>query len=45
MGVDYFIIVEENEYENYKNVVKGKVLILPQKYKDEYDKFWIANGS
>ena len=43
MGVDYFIIVEENEYENYKNVVKGKVLILPQKYKDEYDKFWIDN--
>lgn len=43
MGVDYFIIVEENEYENYKDVVKGKVLILPQKYKNEYDKFWNDN--
>jgi hypothetical protein len=43
MGIDYYIVVEENEYEDYKNVVKGTVLILPQKYKDEYDKFWSDN--
>ncbi len=40
MGVDYFIIVEEHEYDEYKAVVKGEVLVLPQKFIDEYDRFW-----
>ena len=40
MGLDYYIVVEKQEYEQYKAVCKGKVLILPQKYKDEYDTFW-----
>ena len=40
MGVEYYIVVEENEYEDYKKVVKGTVLILPQRYKDNYDCFW-----
>lgn len=41
MGVDYSIVVEESEYEEYKKVVKGNVLILPQEYKDNYDCFWM----
>ena len=40
MGVPYFIVVEEHEYEAYKAVVKGTVLVLPQRYLDEYDTFW-----
>lgn len=42
MNVPFYIIVEEQEYENYCELVgKEKVLILPQKYKDEYDTFWV----
>tara|TARA_Y100000310_G_scaffold302947_1_gene340822 strand:- start:321 stop:1184 length:864 start_codon:yes stop_codon:yes gene_type:complete len=38
MGVPYFIVVEEQEYENYvKQVKNGKVLILPSKYQLHYD--------
>jgi len=40
MGVNYYIVVEEHEYEEYKKVVKGEVLILPKKYLYEYDTFW-----
>ena len=41
MSVDYFVIVEENEYDDYKKIIdKEKLLILPQKFKDEYDTFW-----
>lgn len=40
MGVDYYIVVEEHEYEEYKKVVKGEVLILPKRYLEEYDTFW-----
>lgn len=40
MGADYYIVVEENEYKEYKKVVKGNVLLLPQKFKDTYDRFW-----
>lgn len=37
MGIDYKMIVEEQEYENYvKAVGIEKVLILPQIYLDEY---------
>lgn len=38
MNVPYYIIVEKEEYQDYTNVIdKEKVLILPQKYHDEYD--------
>jgi len=38
MNVPYRIIVEKNEFEQYSNVIdKSKILILPQKYLDEYD--------
>lgn len=40
LKIPYFIVVEEQEYEEYKANCKGEVLILPQKYKDEYDTFW-----
>jgi hypothetical protein len=40
MGVDYNIVVEESEAEEYRKVVKGRVLVLPQSYKDNFDKFW-----
>lgn len=41
MGVDFYIIVEASEYEDYCNVIDSdKVLILPQYYKDDYDTFW-----
>lgn len=41
MGVPYYIIVEEQEYENYCSVIdKNKVLVLPPKYFDDYDTFW-----
>lgn len=38
MGVPYYIIVEEQEYDNYAAVIDPKkILILPKKYQDEYD--------
>lgn len=40
MGQEYFIVVEEDEYKEYKKRVRGKVLILPKKYKNDYDTFW-----
>lgn len=40
IGVPYYIIVEEQEAEQYRAVVKGEVLVLPQHYKDNYDCFW-----
>lgn len=40
IGQPYYIIVEKNEYEEYKKNCRGEVLILPQKYKDNYDTFW-----
>lgn len=40
MGVEYKIIIEESEYEQYVSVIKKeKILILPKKYQDEYDTF------
>lgn len=44
VGLDYFIVVEADEYEEYKSRVKGTVLILPQSFKDEYDCFWNDGG-
>jgi hypothetical protein len=44
MNVNFFIIVEKQEYKNYLNLVdKKQILILPQKYKDNYDRFWKNN--
>jgi hypothetical protein len=44
MNVPFFIIVEKQEYENYLSLVdKKQILILPQKYKDNYDRFWKNN--
>ena len=41
MQVNYYMVVEEHEYSQYCELVgKDKVLILPQKYKDNYDVFW-----
>jgi len=38
MNVDYKIVVEEQEYSIYAKVIdKDKILILPEKYLDEYD--------
>ena len=40
MKVFYYIIVEEQEYEEYTNVIdKEKVLILPKEYQLNYDVF------
>lgn len=40
MGVPFFIIVEEKEYETYCRVIpREQVLILPERYFDEYDCF------
>ena len=41
MNVPFKIVVEKQEYENYCKIIdKKNILILPQKYKDEYDTFW-----
>lgn len=41
LGVPYMVIVDEPDYENYVRAIgKDKLLILPQKYKEEYDTFW-----
>ena len=41
MNVPFYIVVEKDEYEHYKNLVdESQLLILPQKHKDEYDRFW-----
>jgi len=37
MGIDYKIIVEQHEFDNYAQMVgKNKVLVLPKTYRDEY---------
>lgn len=41
LNVPFYIVVEKDEYEKYQQIVpKEQILILPQKYKDEYDVFW-----
>ena len=38
MGVPYYIVVEEQEYDNYASVISNdKILILDKKYQQEYD--------
>lgn len=44
MNVPYHIIVEENEYDKYCEVIdKDKILITPKKYNEEYDTFWYGD--
>lgn len=41
MNVNYYVIVEKDEYDDYKKIIdEDKLLILPQKYKKNYDTFW-----
>lgn len=40
LGIDYTVVVEQQEYELYRKTIKGKVVSLPQKYKEDYDTFW-----
>lgn len=41
MQVPYKMIIEEPQYDDYaKYTDKDKLLILPEKYKEEYDTFW-----
>ncbi len=41
MGVPFYMVVEAHEKEKYLNIVDEKqILILPQKYLDDYDTFW-----
>lgn len=43
-GIPFKIIVEEQEFDFYADAVAAKnVLILPPKYKQEYDVFWKDN--
>ena len=40
MKVPYYIVVEEQEYENYCNVIdESKVLILDKQFQKDYDIF------
>ena len=41
MKVDFYMVVEKSEYEQYaKYINKKNLLILPDKFKDDYDTFW-----
>ena len=38
LGLDYKVIIEQSDYDNYASVIdKSKLLILPQSYLDSYD--------
>ena len=40
MKVPYHIVIEESDFDRYSTVInKNKILILPEKYLDEYDTF------
>jgi hypothetical protein len=44
MKVTYYVIVDPIEYDTYNNVINkeyGTVLAMPDKYKEEYDMFWV----
>jgi len=50
MDIDYNIVVEEQEADEYRKVCKGNVIVLDMKYKDDYDTlddkgFEISKGS
>lgn len=41
MNVPFKIVIEEEEYKEYAKIIDKKdILILPKKYKEEYDTFW-----
>lgn len=41
MGLFYRVIIEQSDYEDYSKVLdKDRLLILPERYKEEYDTFW-----
>ena len=41
MNVPFYMVVEESEKENYLNIVNDdQILVLPQKYLDDYDTYW-----
>jgi len=39
MGVDYYVVVEAQESEQYAGVVAGDVLVLDKQYQKDYDTF------
>ena len=46
MGVPFYMVVEAHEKDEYLNIVDdGQILILPQKYLDDYDTFWIDDDA
>lgn len=41
MNVQYYIIIDKSELEQYSKVIdKKKILVQPQRYYDKYDMFW-----
>lgn len=41
LGVSYYIIIDEEEFPEYANVIDSKkILIMPKKYTENYDMFW-----
>ncbi len=41
MNVPFYMVVEEDQFDDYKTLVdEDNLLILPKKYLDEYDVFW-----
>jgi len=41
IGVDYYMVVEEDEVDEYRDELSNpnRILVVPQKYHDEYDTF------
>jgi hypothetical protein len=41
MNVPFYMVVEEQERDHYLDIVKeDQLLVLPQRYLDDYDRFW-----
>ena len=46
MNVDFYLICEEQEYQDYCNLVsREKVILLPEEYKKNNDVFWKDNDN
>lgn len=44
MKVPYYMVVEEDEYDEYIKVIKNnQILVKPKKYDEKYDPFWNDN--
>lgn len=39
MGVDYYMVVEDSEYDEYAKVIGGTLLVLDRQYQIDYDTF------